>query len=147
MVTYTGLEPRIMVRFLINEVSSIKAAFTINNQYVHLVSNNGSTLPTDIWVPSSLIVKPQRGNQYSLGYFRNFSANMFETSVEVYYKQLYNQIEYKEGYTPQANEDLEKSFVFGEGESYGAEFYIAKKTGGMVGFLILFHSRTAPFLT
>lgn len=149
VVTYTGLEPRIMVRFLINEVSSIKAAFTINNQYVHLVSNNGSTLPTDIWVPSSLIVKPQRGNQYSLGYFRNFSANMFETSVEVYYKQLYNQIEYKEGYTPQANEDLEKSFVFGEGESYGAEFYIAKKTGrwnGWISYTLSFTNRTFPDL-
>jgi hypothetical protein len=116
---------------------------------VHLVSNNGTTLPTDIWVPSSLKVKPQIGYQYSAGYFRNFRENMFETSVEVYYKELKNQIEFKEGYTPSPNEELEESFVFGTGDSYGAEFYINKKYGlltGWISYTLSFTNRHFPDL-
>jgi len=147
--TYSGLEPRLLVRYSINDVSSIKASFTINNQYVHLVAENGTTLPTDIWVPSSYVVKPQIADQYSLGYFRNFMSNMFETSVEVYYKQLYNQIEYKEGYTPMPNEDLEQNFVFGTGDSYGIELYVNKKYGnlsGWIGYTLSYTNRHFPDL-
>lgn len=133
--TYGGLEPRLMARLSVSRTSSLKAAFTINNQYVHLVSNNGTTLPTDIWVPSSGLVKPQIGYQYSLGYFRNFRDNTFETSAEIYYKKLNNQIEYREGYTPTPNENLEESFVFGEGSSYGIELFINKKAGDFTGWL------------
>ena len=147
--TYSGLEPRLLVRYSLNDVSSLKASFTINNQYIHLVSQNSTTLPTDIWVPSSFLVKPQIANQYSLGYFRNFHDNMFETSVEVYYKQLFNQIEFKEGYTPQPNEDLEDNFVFGKGESYGIELYINKKVGkfaGWIGYTLSYTNRKFPDL-
>lgn len=147
--TYSGLEPRILFRYSFNRVSSVKASFTINNQYIHLVSNNGTTLPTDIWVPSSLKVKPQTGTQYSLGYFRNFRNDMFETSVEVYYKKMQNQIEYKEGYTPQPNEDLEESFVFGKGDSKGIELYINKQTGkvtGWIGYTLSYTNRQFPDL-
>lgn len=147
--SYGGVEPRIMSRLTLSRSSSIKAAFTINNQYIHLVSNNGTTLPTDIWVPSSTRVNPQIGYQYSLGYFRNFKDNAFETSVEVYYKQLKNQIEYKEGYTPSPNENLEESFVFGEGSSYGIEFFINKRYGdftGWIGYTLAYTDRTFPDL-
>jgi len=147
--TYVGLEPRILFRYSINRKSSVKASFNYNNQFIHLVSNNGTTLPTDIWVPSSLKVKPQTGIQYSLGYFRNFKNNMFETSLEVYYKQMNNQIEYKEGYTPQPNEDLEESFVFGKGDSKGIELYINKQSGkltGWVGYTLSYTNRVFPDL-
>jgi hypothetical protein len=70
--TYGGIEPRLLFRYKLTRTSSLKASFTINNQYVHLVSDNGTTLPTDIWVPSSQLVKPQEGIQYALGYFKNF---------------------------------------------------------------------------
>lgn len=146
---YSGLEPRLLLRYSINNVSSVKGSFTINNQYVHLVSQNGTTLPTDIWVPSSYVVKPQVAYQYSLGYFRNFKDNEYETSVEIYYKTLLNQIEYKEGYTPQANEDLEQSFVFGTGDSYGIELYVNKKTGrltGWIGYTLSYTNRHFPDL-
>lgn len=142
--TYGGLEPRLMARFALNRTSSLKAAVTINNQYIHLVSNNGTTLPTDIWVPSSTLVKPQIGYQYSLGFFKNFMENAIETSVEVYYKKLLNQIEYREGYTPTPNENLEESFVFGEGSSYGIELFVNKKLGdftGWVGYTLAFTDR------
>jgi hypothetical protein len=138
-----------MIRYSVNDNSSVKAAFTINNQYIHLVSNNGTTLPTDIWVPSSALVKPQLGYQYSLGYFKNLRENTYETSIEVYYKQLQNQIEYKEGYTPSPNENLEQSFVFGNGDSYGIEMFLNKKYGdftGWIGYTLAFTNRNFPDL-
>ena len=70
--SYGGFEPRITLRYSFNDVSSIKAAVTRNLQYIHLVSNAGTTLPTDIWVPSTYRVKPQIGWQYALGYFQQF---------------------------------------------------------------------------
>ena len=133
--TYFAAEPRISFRYKLDSASSIKAAFTITDQYIHLVSNNGTTLPTDVWVPSSLKVKPEVADEYSLGYFRNFADNTYASSVEIYYKKLFNQIEFKDGYTPAPNEDLEDSFVFGTGDSYGVEFYFTKQEGSFTGWV------------
>ena len=147
--TYGGLEPRFTVRYAINDVSSFKAGITRNLQYIHLVTNAGSTLPTDIWVPSTYRVKPQIGWQYAAGYFRNFNNNMFETSVEVYYKTMQNQIEYREGYTPNTLKDPEEDFVFGKGWSYGAEFFVNKVKGrltGWVGYTLSYTWRRFPLL-
>ncbi len=131
---YGGLEPRITLRYALNDETSIKAAVTRNLQFIHLVSNAGTTLPTDIWVPSTYRVKPQIGWQYATGVFKNFKDNLWETSVEVYYKTMANQIEYKEGYTPGIG-DPEESFVFGKGWSYGAEFYVNKARGNFTGWI------------
>ncbi|HEY6976198.1 MAG TPA: TonB-dependent receptor [Chitinophagaceae bacterium] len=133
--SYGGFEPRITLRYSLNDNSSLKAAVTRNMQYIHLVSNAGTTLPTDIWVPSTYRVKPQIGWQYALGYFRNFSDNMFETSLELYYKTMQNQIEYREGYTPNTLKDPEEDFVFGKGWSYGAELFINKTKGRFTGWI------------
>lgn len=132
---YGGLEPRATLRFAINDVSSIKAAVTRNIQYIHLVTNAGNTLPTDLWVPSTLKVKPQMSWQYSVGYFQNFKNNMYEASVELYYKDMQNQIEYREGYTPNTLKDAEEDFVFGKGWSYGSEFLINKVKGKLTGWI------------
>ncbi|HLO81657.1 MAG TPA: TonB-dependent receptor [Chitinophagaceae bacterium] len=131
---YGGFEPRITLRYAFNDESSFKAAITRNLQYIHLVTNAGSSLPTDVWVPSTHRVRPQLSWQYAMGYFRNFADNMFETSVEVYYKTMQNQIEYKEGYTPSIR-DPEEEFVFGKGWSYGGEFYINKARGKLTGWI------------
>lgn len=147
--SYGGLEPRVTIRYSINDNSSIKAGITRNLQYIHLVSNAGSTLPTDIWVPSTYRVKPQIGWQYAAGYFRNFNANMYETSLEVYYKTMHNQIEYREGYTPNTLKDPEEDFVFGKGWSYGAELFINKVKGrltGWVGYTLSYTWRRFPQL-
>ncbi|MBK8608565.1 MAG: TonB-dependent receptor [Chitinophagaceae bacterium] len=133
--TYGGFEPRITARYALNDETSLKGSVTRNLQYIHLVSNAGTTLPTDIWVPSTYKVKPQISWLYALGLFKNFKDNMYETSVELYYKQMENQIEYKEGYTPSGLEDTENSFVFGKGWSYGAEFYINKSRGRLTGWI------------
>jgi hypothetical protein len=131
---YGGLEPRITMRYSLGKTSSLKAGVTRNLQFIHLVSNAGTTLPTDIWVPSTYRVKPQIGWQYSAGYFRNFKDNVWETSVEAYYKTMENQIEYKEGYTPGIG-DQEENFVFGRGWSYGTEFYVNKAKGKLNGWV------------
>lgn len=131
---YGGLEPRITVRYAINDETSVKAAITRNYQYIHLVTSAGTTLPTDLWVPSTYIVKPQISWLYSAGFFKNFLENTWETSLELYYKDMKNQVEYKEGYTPSLA-DPEDEFVFGKGWSYGAEMLVSKTKGRLTGWI------------
>jgi len=133
--SYGGWEPRFNMRFELDDNSSIKTSISHTYQYIHLVSNNGSTLPTDVWAPSTYLVRPQAAWQYSAGYFRNFLDNKVETSVEVYYKDMKNQIQYKDGYTPNSLQDPELSYVFGSGTAYGAEFFINKTQGKFTGWL------------
>jgi outer membrane receptor protein involved in Fe transport len=133
--SYGGLEPRLTLRYAFNDETSIKASATRNLQYIHLVSNAGTTLPTDIWVPSTYTVKPQISWLYAAGLFKNFNNNMYETSVELYYKNMQNQIEYQEGYTPNTLEDTENFFTFGKGWSYGAEFFVNKTKGRLTGWI------------
>jgi hypothetical protein len=133
--TYGGWEPRLNMRFELNDFSSLKASVAKSYQYIHLVTNNGNTLPTDVWVPSTYNVKPQQAWQYSAGYFHNFLDDKLETSVEVYYKEMKNQIQYKDGYTPNTIEDPERSYVFGNGTAYGAEFFINKTQGKFSGWI------------
>jgi hypothetical protein len=133
--TYIGFEPRWSAKWSFAANSSIKAGITRNNQYVHLVSNSNSTLPGDIWVPSTEFVKPQIAWQYALGYFRNIHNNQYEASVEVYYKDMKNQIDYREDYVPDAAVDLESQFIFGRGYSYGAEFFLRKNKGRLNGWV------------
>lgn len=132
--TYGGLEPRVTLRYAINDKTSLKAAVTRNLQYIHLVTNAGTTLPTDLWVPSTYLVQPQISWLYALGFFKNFEDNTYETSLEVYYKDMQNQVEYAEGYTPSLR-DPEEEFVFGKGWSYGTELLINKLKGRFTGWV------------
>jgi outer membrane receptor protein involved in Fe transport len=131
---YNGFEPRLTVRYAFNDATSVKGAVTRNLQYIHLATNSGTTLPTDLWVPSTYLVQPELGWQYAAGFFKNFKDNMYETSVELYYKTMQNQVEYREGYTPSLN-DPEEDFVFGKGWSYGAEFFVNKSRGKLTGWV------------
>ncbi|GIV33312.1 MAG: collagen-binding protein [Chitinophagales bacterium] len=147
--TYWGIDPRISIRYSIREDISVKASLTYINQYIHLVTNGTTTLPTDLWTPSSARVKPQTGLQGALGYFHNFKNNSYEASVEMYYKHLWNQIEFGESYVPELNVDVEESFVFGQGRSYGIEFFVNKKEGaftGWVGYTLSYTHRMFPDL-
>lgn len=132
---YGGLEPRATLRYALDDNTSIKGSVTRNLQYIHLVSNAGTTLPTDIWVPSTYRVRPQISWLYALGLYKNFHQNTWETSVEVYYKSMANQIEYQEGYTPNTLEDTENFFTFGRGWSYGSEFFVNKVRGRLTGWI------------
>ena len=139
---YFGLEPRVSASFLISPQSSVKASYGRNRQYIHLLSNATSSTPTDLWIPSSENILPEISDQVSLGYFQNFNDNMFETSVEVYYKDLQNQIEYKNGADILLNEDVESQLVFGTGYAYGAEFLVKKSLGKLTGWVGYTWSRT-----
>ncbi len=140
--TYFGIEPRLSGKFSLDAESSVKAGITFNNQYIHLVSNSTSTLPTDVWVPSTELVQPQKGLQYAVGYFRNFMNNHFETSIEIYYKDLKNQIDYGENYVNNITDDVENEFVFGNGKSYGLELFLKKQKGAFGGWIGYTLSRT-----
>lgn len=144
--TYTHAEPRLAVRYSINHLSSLKASITQNYQYIHLASLSSISLPTDTWIPSSDKVKPQNGIQYALGYFRNLGINTYESSVEVYYKTMQNQIEYEEGFLPEntINSNLDNYLVSGKGWSYGTEFFLKKNKGkfnGWIGYTIAWTKR------
>jgi hypothetical protein len=146
---YGGLEPRFNMRFQLSPSSSLKTSVAKSYQYIHLLSNNGSTLPTDIWVPSTLRVRPQMAWQYSAGYFQNFMDNKIETSVEVYYKKMENQVEYRSGYLPSSLTDPELDYVYGSGEAYGSEFFINKTRGrftGWIGYTLAWTYRKFPDL-
>lgn len=145
--TYGGLEPRIAAKYDLNEVSSIKASYNRTLQYVHQVSNSTSAMPFDVWIPSSTYVKPQMADQVAAGYFRNFADNMFEGSVEVYYKWMDNQIDYKDYAEILLNERLETELLRGTGEAYGAEFFLRKQKGlltGWVSYTLSKTERTVP---
>ncbi|HEY0060457.1 MAG TPA: TonB-dependent receptor [Flavisolibacter sp.] len=146
--TYAGLEPRFTFRYALNGNTSIKGSVSRNLQFIHLVSNSGTTLPTDLWVPSTFRVRPQTSWQYAAGLFKNFKDNQYETSVEMYYKPMRNQIEFAEGYTPGAG-DPEAHFTFGRGWSYGTELFLNKVRGrytGWIGYTLSWTWRAFPAL-
>lgn len=146
---YNGLEPRLSLRYTLTKTSSLKASYTITNQYIHLASLSGSTLPTDLWIPSSSLVRPQRCTQYAIGYFKNFKDDVYETSIELYYKDLTNQVEFKENSTGELSPNIENDLTFGVGRSYGAEFFIKKAQGkfnGWIGYTLSYAERTFPEL-
>jgi len=145
--TYLGLEPRVFAKYNLDGSSSLKGGITYTNQYIHLVSNSNSTLPIDVWVPSSERVAPQRGIQYALGYFKNLKNNAYETSIELYYKDLNNQIDYGENYINDIAVEVEEEFVFGSGRAYGMELFLKKNKGklnGWVGYTLSKTDRIFP---
>ena len=142
--TYFGPEPRFSARYLLPDQSSIKMGYAHNYQYIHLASISSVSLPTDLWFPSTEIVKPQIGTQYSLGYFKNFFKNKYEASIEIYYKDLKNLIEYKENAFPEdnLNNNVDNQLTFGNGYSYGAEFFLKKRLGDLNGWIGYTYSKT-----
>lgn len=140
--SYNNMEPRLSVKFETSEHSSVKASYNRMAQYLHLISNTVASTPLDIWTPSTNNIAPQKADQIALGYFHNFHKDMFETSVEVYYKKLYNQIDYIDGANLFLNKLLEGELLNGQGRAYGAEFYIRKTRGKLNGWISYTLSKT-----
>ena len=134
---YWGFEPRLSGRYLIKEGASIKAGYNRNFQYIHLNSFSPTSLPTDVWLPSTDRLRPQFSDQYSIGYFRDFKENKWESSVELYYKDMFNVSEYQEGADPSqtVNDNIDNLLWFGKGWSYGAEFFLKRNTGNVTGWI------------
>jgi hypothetical protein len=140
--TQGGLEPRLALNYMISSKSSFKTSYNRIYQFLHLLSNSTTTTPTDLWLPSSNNVKPQIADQISAGYFRNFKNNEYESSFEVYYKDLKNQIDYKNGANLVFNSTVEAELVFGRGWAYGAEFMFKRNFGRLNGWVSYTWSRT-----
>ena len=132
---YGGLEPRASARYSLNERTSLKASYAQMYQYVHLITNSGATLPTDIWYPSRGSVRPQRSQQVAAGASFLLLGGEFLLTNEVYYKWAQRQIDFKDGAQLFVNADLDSEFLFGRGWSYGNELYLEKKTGRTTGWL------------
>jgi len=140
-----GWEPRVSMRLTTGPRSSFKAGIGRNLQYIHLASLSPTSLPGDIWLPSSDVVKPQDGTQVSAGWFRDFGADRnIEASVEVYYKWLSNLVAYAEGSQPDDNirNNVDNNLVFGSGTSYGMELFVKRKRGVWTGWLGYTWSKT-----
>ncbi|MBR9859911.1 TonB-dependent receptor [bacterium] len=131
---FGGLEPRASVSYNLNTLTALKSTYNRTIQYIQQASNTASAFPTDQWFSSNNNVKPQIADQVALGLFKNFKKN-FETSVEVYYKWMQNQIDYREGANLFFNDQLDGELLFGKGWSYGAEFFINKTSGTTTGFI------------
>ena len=140
--TQGGLEPRFALNYMLDSKSSLKTSYNRIYQFLHLLSNSTTTTPTDLWLPSSNNVKPQISDQVSLGYFRNFKNNEYESSFEIYYKDLKNQIDYKNGAELVFNSTVEAELVFGRGWAYGAEFMFKRNYGRFSGWISYTWSRT-----
>ena len=142
---YDGLEPRLSMRLTTGPRSSIKAGVGRNLQYIHLASLSPTSLPGDIWLPSSDVVKPQDGTQVSAGWFRDFGKDRnVEGSIEVYHKWLSNLVAYADGTQPENNirNNVDNNLVFGTGTSYGAEFFLKRRRGDWTGWLGYTWSKT-----
>ena len=140
--SYFFVEPRLSFSWQYLKGQSIKAAYARNTQNIHQVSNSTSGSPTDVWLSSSLNIKPEISDQVALGWFKNFFDNKLELSTELYYKWMQNQLDYKNGANEQANERLEGELLSGIGRAYGLEIMLKKKTGKFTGWIGYTLSRT-----
>ncbi len=139
--TYHGPEIRLSARYALNEENSIKLSYNRMRQYIHMLSNTTSISPTDIWKLSDTQVQPQLGDQFSLGFYRNFKNNTIEGSIEGYYKSIENLLDFKSGAELILNDQIETDIVGGLGNSYGIELLLKKKTGKLNGWISYTYSR------
>jgi hypothetical protein len=139
---FMGLEPRVAVSFMINDVSSVKSSYTRTRQYVHLAQNSTAGTPLDVWFPSTPNVNPQISDQVAIGYFRNLFSNQLEVSVETYYKKMRNAIDFKDHASLLLNRFMEGEIRIGEATSYGLEFLFRKNDGRLNGWISYTYSKT-----
>ncbi|MCC5916204.1 MAG: TonB-dependent receptor [Cryomorphaceae bacterium] len=135
-----GLEPRFSMNYSLNKTSSIKASYNRTRQYIHLISNTTSPTPLDTWRPAGRFIQPATANQVAAGYFKNLKDNIYEFSVEAFYKHFNNLVDYRDG----ANiiiDDIETALLTGDGRSYGMEFLVRKQQGKLQGWVAYTLSR------
>ena len=149
---YSSIEPRLSIRYMLDEVSSLKFSYNRMSQFINLISNTAVMAPTDVYKLSSPNVPPLICDQYAIGYFKNFEKNAYEASFEIYYKNLNNIVEYRDGAQILLNNTLESDLLKASGYNYGAELYIKKNTGKLTGWASYTYSRSmrhtsSPFET
>ncbi len=140
--TYGGPEFRISGRYLLGENLSVKASYNKTFQYIHTLSNNTTVSPIDTWKLSDLNIEPQSSQQYALGMYKNFDDNAYELSVEGFYKESKNILDFKTGAEILLNENVETEVLQGNGKAYGVEFLLKKQKGKLYGWLGYTYSRS-----
>ena len=139
---YQSFEPRFAINWKLSANTSFKGGYSRTSQFIHVASNSNVGSLIDIWVGSGVNIRPQYANLYSLGFFRNAMNNAMEMSVEVYYKDMFNQIEFREFATPQFNERMDEDFRFGIARSFGMELFLKKSSGDFTGWVSYTWSKT-----
>ncbi|MCW3787312.1 TonB-dependent receptor [Marinilabiliaceae bacterium AAT] len=139
---YLNLEPRFNIAYVLNDKNSLKFSYARNTQNLHLIQNSTTSMPTDMWVPSSQNVKTEISDQISGGYFKNFNDDKFQFSGELYYKWMQNQIDLRDGADIFGNELIEGEFLYGKGRAYGLELMVKKTSGKMSGWVSYTLSKT-----
>lgn len=136
IATYNNFEPRVSFKVQASPTSSVKGSYNRMAQYLHLISNTTASNPLDVWNPSSKNIKPEIGDQYTLGYFKDIGEKrQYEISVETYLRYTQNQIDYIDGADLLINRYLEGDLLSGKGRAYGLETYFQKKTGRLTGWV------------
>ncbi|MCC2548593.1 TonB-dependent receptor [Hymenobacter sp. BT175] len=134
--TYFRLEPRLAASYQLSEQTALKAGYARNVQNLHLLSTSAASSPTDLYIPTSLNVKPELADQLSAGYFRQLGANgAYSLSAEVYYKWLQNQLDYRDNTRLRPGTDVESTLLYGKGRAYGVELLLRKNTGRLSGWV------------
>lgn len=139
---FNGIEPRLSARFNITSHQSIKVSYNRMRQYIHMISNTTSPTPVDLWQVANEYLPPQIADNFSLGYFHNLKENVWETSAEVFYKNMQNLVEYKNFPQLFLNNHIETELLTGQGRAYGAELYIRKLKGKWTGWASYTYSQT-----
>lgn len=140
--TYYTPEPRFAASYQLDKNSALKFSFTRNVQNLHLISNSTSSSPTDKWIASTNIIKPEIADQVAAGYYKNISNARYELTIEAYYKAMQRQIDYRNGAQVFTNEAIETQLLFGKGRAYGIEWLLKKKSGRLNGWLSYTLSKT-----
>lgn len=142
LATYQGPEFRLALRYRLDEASSLKFSYNRTRQYLHRVSNTIAIAPTDTWKLSDRYIRPQVGDQFAIGYFRNFRQNSIETSIEAYYKPIQNLIDYRGGADLLLNAHVETELLNARGRAYGVELLIRKVSGRLNGWVSYTYARS-----
>jgi hypothetical protein len=135
-------EPRLAASYQMNQSSALKLSYTRNTQNLHLISNSTSSSPTDKWVASTNIIKPEIADQVAAGYYKNLPGDRYELTVEAYYKAMQQQVDYRNGADVFTNEPIETQLLFGTGRAYGVEWLLKKRSGRLNGWISYTLSKT-----
>src|SRR5688572_22159065 len=142
IATHHGPEPRISLRYFLSRNSSLKFSYNRMRQYIQMLSNTTAIAPTDIWKLSDSYIRPQMGDQYSLGFYKNLKGNTIEFSLETYYKTMMNSIDFKNSAVLLLNHHVETDVVNAEGKAYGVEVLLKKASGKLNGWISYTYSRS-----
>ncbi len=135
IASFSNLEPRLGLSYQLSQQASVKASYTRSTQYLHLLSNTSTVTPLDVWTPSGKFIKPQKSNQFALGYYNNLNDKQYTIEVETYYKQTSNRIDYIDGSSLIGNNTIETEILNGEARAYGLELLLKKNRGNLTGWL------------